>query len=401
MTTWTPLPGRPGYEVSDTGRMRSITRLLPVVFRKPRVIGDSAPDQVITHPHTEDRDPMGTVIPPTRIIGSTQINILTFGAAGDGVTDDTAIVNAAIESLPADGGTIYFPNADYLIDAEESIKMKNHVRLLGDLEARLIQKAASVPSGMNVILASRISDFEIDGLTIIGDRDAHVGTTGEGGMGIRVQGSKRGTIKNTFASKCWGDGIVIGPWKQGGFIYSDDIIVSNVICTQNRRNGMSVGNATNVRTYDSDFTYSNGTSPQCGVDVEPDPDTMTGGYCDNVYFENCRFRHNTVFGFNIHNRARNVTIKKSFIEDNLSAGFESLECNGLVLDENSVKRNGAPGHQIGPLNKYVTVQNCVMGENAGRAARATPIEKSGVVPGTKTDLSVSGSPKTIGLNRYE
>lgn len=43
-------------------------------------------------------------------------NVKDFGAAGDGATDDTAAINAATNAmLAAGGGTVYFPDGDYLI----------------------------------------------------------------------------------------------------------------------------------------------------------------------------------------------------------------------------------------------------------------------------------------------
>lgn len=43
------------------------------------------------------------------------VNVRDFGALGDGVANDTAAIQAAIDSLSATGGTIYFPQGTYLI----------------------------------------------------------------------------------------------------------------------------------------------------------------------------------------------------------------------------------------------------------------------------------------------
>lgn len=40
-----------------------------------------------------------------------------YGAAGDGVRDDTAAIAAALAAVPANGGTVYFPPGSYLISA--------------------------------------------------------------------------------------------------------------------------------------------------------------------------------------------------------------------------------------------------------------------------------------------
>jgi Pectate lyase superfamily protein len=50
------------------------------------------------------------------------VNVKDYGAKGDGETDDTAAIQAAINTLPTPathpGGTIYFPVGDYLITGE-------------------------------------------------------------------------------------------------------------------------------------------------------------------------------------------------------------------------------------------------------------------------------------------
>lgn len=45
------------------------------------------------------------------------INVRDRGAKGDGTTDDTAAVQAAISGLPTQGGTVYFPPGKYLVSA--------------------------------------------------------------------------------------------------------------------------------------------------------------------------------------------------------------------------------------------------------------------------------------------
>ena len=42
-------------------------------------------------------------------------NVMDFGATGDGITNDTVAVQAAIDSLAATGGTVFFPTGEYRI----------------------------------------------------------------------------------------------------------------------------------------------------------------------------------------------------------------------------------------------------------------------------------------------
>ena len=50
-----------------------------------------------------------------RMIEGAPVNVLDFGATGDGVTDDTAAIQAAIDSLATTGGEVFFPSGRYSI----------------------------------------------------------------------------------------------------------------------------------------------------------------------------------------------------------------------------------------------------------------------------------------------
>lgn len=69
------------------------------------------------------------------------VNVKDYGAAGDGVTDDTAAIQAAINGVPARGGTLYFPGGKYNIsspivigtgDAGSTISTRYGIKLIGD-----------------------------------------------------------------------------------------------------------------------------------------------------------------------------------------------------------------------------------------------------------------------------
>jgi len=61
------------------------------------------------------------------MIDGIAINVKDYGAIGDGSTDDTAAIQAAIDALSAQGGTLYFPNdgGNYLISETIEITSNN------------------------------------------------------------------------------------------------------------------------------------------------------------------------------------------------------------------------------------------------------------------------------------
>jgi hypothetical protein len=72
--------------------------------------------------------------------------------------------------------------------------------------------------------------------------------------------------------------------------------VENSIFNNNRRQGCSVTNAKNVLFKKCTFSNTHGTSPQKGVDVEPDNAT---DYLQNIVFEDCYSYGNVATGFSL------------------------------------------------------------------------------------------------------
>ncbi|PPE71807.1 hypothetical protein C3942_21670 [Solimonas fluminis] len=60
-----------------------------------------------------------------------QVSVKDFGATGDGVTDDTAAIQAAVDFVhfTLGGGTVYFPNGVYIVS--DSIQVYSSMTLLG------------------------------------------------------------------------------------------------------------------------------------------------------------------------------------------------------------------------------------------------------------------------------
>jgi parallel beta-helix repeat protein len=74
------------------------------------------------------------------------VNVKDFGAAGDGVADDTAAIQAAIDALPAAGGSVFVPRGTYIISNAVVIN-KHNVFLFGAGRSSILKKSTS-----NVIL---------------------------------------------------------------------------------------------------------------------------------------------------------------------------------------------------------------------------------------------------------
>jgi hypothetical protein len=77
------------------------------------------------------------------MIDGASVNILDFGAVGDGVVDDTAAIQAALNSIGAQGGTVYFPRGTYKTTAPLNVKTRTTV-LGEDRNATFIRAGAAM-----------------------------------------------------------------------------------------------------------------------------------------------------------------------------------------------------------------------------------------------------------------
>src|SRR5688500_12633250 len=69
-----------------------------------------------------------------RILENNEVNVQWFGAKGDGITDDTAAVQLAINFLKSiEGGTVFFPKGKYVITNVDFIgKQYSNISIIGN-----------------------------------------------------------------------------------------------------------------------------------------------------------------------------------------------------------------------------------------------------------------------------
>lgn len=343
--------------------------------------------------------------PPVRLRGKAHVGVRDFGAMGDGIHDDTSAFERAIGALPADGGTVNVGSGTYLIDALRAVKLRSRMHLAMAPGARLVAKPNASKSS-RVLFIDSVNEVEISGGEIVGEREKHLGTEGEWGHGIKVKGAERVTIRDIHISKCWGDGIVVGPKpvRRAPYVMSRDVVVANVVCTGNRRQGLSIGNVIGMRVQSCEFSFTHGTSPQCGIDVEPDKDFDGRGFCDQVHIEDCLVRGNAVYGINVWKRTRNVTVLRCRIEENKSCGLVTRGLAGGRIASNTFRDNGSTGLflQEGTVDCEVS-GNVFQGNYAKRGRqKRTPVVIQGALPEVRKDMIVgTGTARVrVGPNHY-
>jgi parallel beta-helix repeat protein len=121
---------------------------------------------------------------------SSVVSVTNFGAKGDGISDDRASIQAAIDSLyPKGGGTVFFPKGSYLTSGYLHIT-GSHIALQGDGPSQICTYSGGDFRKLNISGANNVT---IDNLEILGGRS---GTTLQYVGTVNVYSSPDVTISN-------------------------------------------------------------------------------------------------------------------------------------------------------------------------------------------------------------
>lgn len=244
---------------------------------------------------------LAPAVNPPADIPADAINVKTqYGAKGDGITDDTASINNAISyAYSKGGGTVYIPDGTYRINPLTKIRLRSNINLQLSQNA-VLKSLPTSSSSYDIIRMWQASNIKITGGKIIGDRDVHIGTTGEWGFGISMWGCSNITISDISISDCWGDGIYIGSAINSNVpsvMYCENILIERAIIDNNRRSNISVISAKRLTVRDTVLSNAKGNVvPETGINFEPN---YSNEFIQGVILENLQTLNNGGYGIQL------------------------------------------------------------------------------------------------------
>lgn len=213
---------------------------------------------------------------------------LPVGYVKDGSVDYTTYLQAALNK----NSNVTFPNFPVLVDdAGLSISSNSTVNFLAS--SKLLLKPTA-KSSYHILVISHATNVVLNNPVIVGDAATHLSTTGEWGMGITIYSSSNITINGANVSYCWGDGIYVSTSQ--GTTTNTNITIANANLTYNRRNGMSVTSVNGLDLESPYAEYTTGTSPMCGIDIEPNGPTDE---LQNILVNNAQTGNDAGYGIQI------------------------------------------------------------------------------------------------------
>jgi len=311
-----------------------------------------SPKNITASPRQQIFGGSGTITFSTSDKGS----VMWFGATGDGTTNDSFAFQSAITALRH----AYVPAGTYLID---NTTIPSNTLIEGEDRDSTVIKLVSSASDEPIFEGSDTTNgnenITIRNLTIDGNRSNQT-PSGDGNyMGIRMDGWEDSTLENILIKDCATDGVYI---TKDSTTESQNIHIKGVRVTNCRRNGITVISVDGLIVTDSEIDSITGTSPQAGIDIEPD-----GAFtCEYITIANCLIHDNAEIGISIYQNTiydtvQFVTISGNHIYDNTTYGIWIKYIDRFVIADNVVEGNGDTGIHIEGASTEIVNEGVIKG----------------------------------------
>lgn len=243
------------------------------------------------------------------MIANAPINLLDYGAVGNGIVDDTVTIQAAVTAARAQGGEsrkLYWPRGTYLITNTIVLGTNQYIEFDPGVTINFVPVD---PLNTPLFVAANQSEVYLNGngATLIGTRGT---VAGQGsGNAIELYGTDNATVRNFVIKDFATDGIII--WGDvTGSGPCIDVLIENCTVENCRRNGMSIISAIGCIVLGGVYKGTNGSlgGPHAGIDIEPNTDS----FLENVNLIGVITAENDGAGIQITPGALSATVARRF-----------------------------------------------------------------------------------------
>lgn len=263
------------------------------------------------------------------------VNVKTFGAIGDGTTDDTLAINNAINSI--NKGVIFVPRGTYLLSGP--INLKSDIVLIGEGNATTFKVKDNININDNIIKIVNASNVTLSNFGVDGNR-ANQDETIYTQYAVFVSNTQNVTVDNLNVYNANGVGIQI--------YASNNCTVFNCKSHGNRYHGYECEQCVNC-VFDTSYGYNNA---RHGIFISPGEVGGTGSINNTIV--NCCFNGNTQYGvaFAVDAQGISIGLSKNNVVENCQIngngyyGISIYRVDNCVINGNNITNNGAFGIQV-------------------------------------------------------
>ncbi len=301
-------------------------------------------------------------------------SVLSFGAKGDGVTDDTAAIKEALKSCP--NGEVYFPSGAYVISS--SIRIPSNVTIIGEGENSVIIAAPGTSRGATMLKLDKASNVVIKNICISGNSSVNYENMDakDGIHMLEIWNSDNVTVD----SCSFIDNIYAGIRDVG----SNNITINNCFFVNIDCGFVTLGSASNIH----DLTITNNTfdghkasepislyatSSHSNILIENNTMSNKTGGCgilipgfmpnNNIIIRNNTL-NNIASGMRIQNSSNVQVLHNSVSNTTGGCGIKFISCNNVIVDDNNCSNIRQDGLLVTDCS-YITINNLTT-TNCGR-----------------------------------
>ncbi|WP_282943109.1 right-handed parallel beta-helix repeat-containing protein [Paenibacillus sp. RC67] len=218
-----------------------------------------------------------------------------FGTKGDGVTEDTVALQNALNASV--GKKLYIPlhKNNYYLSGQLIFPSHITIEFEHGTVIQAIDTLLRTTPYERLVRMKNVTDIIIygNGATFRMNKAAY--SSGEQAHIFDISGSSNITIEQINANDSGGDGFYIGNYE-ATLPYCKNVVLRDCVANNNRRQGLSVISVDGLLVEHCTFSNTSGTSPQAGVDIEPN-NTNNLEMLKNVRFIHCLSENNKGRGF--------------------------------------------------------------------------------------------------------
>lgn len=203
---------------------------------------------------------------PVPATGGEGFNVMNYGAVGDGVTNDSTAIQAAITAAEVAGGEVYFPAATYICNG--LTVTSNNVSFSGDGWSSILEQPTGLGDNNYLVTATTVDGFSLESLQLRGRVDTD-------GFEQFVHLVNLDRVSDFLAIGCLfkgfrGDGIYCGTTTSS----AHNVSVKVLGCTfdgmnNENRNGISIIDGDDVLIEGCTFRNITESAMPGAIDIEP------------------------------------------------------------------------------------------------------------------------------------
>lgn len=227
----------------------------------------------------------------TIVPASGAVSVKTYGAVGDGVTDDTAALRSAI----ATGAPLFFPPGTYLVTAttEDALRLTGLTRVSWEGYGATIKMSSSVSSAGNtrVLRIYACTNVSIRGMTFDGNKNNRL-PLASGQHTVGVYGGSTHQYTDCKFLNGPSEGLILVATDEDDLsTYPSDMVFENCDMTGCWRNGLGIIGGRRLLFRGGNYSSNAGNGdPEAGIDIESNPTDPYG--TEDVVFDGCTFEGN-------------------------------------------------------------------------------------------------------------